>query len=274
MSGRKKLQSQCSSTDDSEDEATMRMLREATDQTLLTNAMYNEEKPAGSSASSDKPEASTSNSIIPSKCLRLFSLSTFVKQTFLLLGIPRAAASNVTGRKSQRYIEVDERLENDMQVTESMQNFMHKKLNQILETRIEFVEIEAPQTDQPADDSNDGFSLQLFSNSEPIVLSRESIAPVAAEKPTAHHRQKRPKNRKRTLPDEVAISEADKIRAAVVTPDHLQSEVAAWKDRSKPHKLHRYKEHASKTLYLVEPSTEFSAQRKKNNWSEGKIARK
>lgn len=43
----------------------MRMLREATDQTLLTNAMYNEEQPAGTSA--NKQTESSANSIIPSK---------------------------------------------------------------------------------------------------------------------------------------------------------------------------------------------------------------
>lgn len=168
---------------------------------------------------------------------------------------------------------MDERLENDMQVTESMQNFMHKKLNQILEKRIEFVEVEAPQSDQPdaQDDSNDGFSLQLFRNSEPIVLCRESLEPKAAEQQT---RQKRPKIRKRKQLDDEVVSEADKVRAAIVTTENLQSEVAKWADRSKPQKLYHYKEHSSKKLYLVEPDTEFTAQRKKNNWSDGKIARK
>lgn len=200
---------------------------------------------------------------------------------------PKKPVPNVSGRKSQRYIDVDERLENDMQVTESMQNFMHKKLNQLLMQRIEFVEVAPAKSKKPkadeADDQegDDEFSsLQLFKGSEPIVLRKQQIVvePVVASTKSEPVRQKKPKIRKRRLPEDreeaAASSEADRIKSAVVSSDSIQSEVSNWKIRSKPDREFKYVEHASKKLYLVEPDTEFTAQRKKNNWSENKIARK
>lgn len=173
-------------------------------------------------------------------------------------------------RKSQRYIEVDDRLTNDMQVTESMQNFMHKKLNQILENRIEFVEIASPVAkDDPTVDSYS--SVRLFRDSAPIVLEDPNTEPV---EPAI--KQKRHKKLKRRLASEdAAQSEADKLAASVVSEEDIKREVSAWKQRPKPHKHFEYAEHKySKQLHLKEPDNEFTQMRKKNNWSENKIARK
>lgn len=194
------------------------------------------------------------------------------------------------GRKSQRYLDVDERLENDMQVTASMQTYMHKKLHEILEQRIEFVD----QTDttaakissnqhEPDNAATTESSMRLFSDSaEPFVLRQDAATDegvdgdVVEQSAQPSVRQKRPKIRKRKvlIDDEVDVSEAEKLQQATVSTDDLKHEVSAWKQRSKPDRLIEYKEHASKILYRVEPDTEFTAKRKRNNWSDGKIARK
>lgn len=253
-----------SSTDDSDDdEATMKMLREATDQTLLTNDMFTDQI-----SSTTK----TNNGTGPRNA------SSSVKQTL-------ASLSSVSGgRRSQRYLDTDERLENDMQITESMQNFMHKKLNQLLEQRIEFVEIEEDQPaaatsaagDDPskADENVDVSVVRLFRDSEPIVLCDTTANYEASSN---HRRQKKAYIKKRRLPEEMDtdIDKAAKMQASLCTLDDINTEINGWKKAPKAHKLYNYREHrVSKQLYLVEPDTEFTAQRKKHNWSESKIARK
>lgn len=157
-----------------------------------------------------------------------------------------------------------------MQVTESMQNFMHKKLNQILEKRIEFVEIASLDTDDSPEHCQS--SVRLFRDSAPIILDEPS---VAAPEPSI--KQKRRKKLKRRLASEDVVQcEADKLSASVVTEKDIQLEVSSWRQRpAKPHKHFEYVAHKhTKQLHLKETVNEFTQLRKKNNWSENKIARK
>lgn len=157
-----------------------------------------------------------------------------------------------------------------MQVTESMQNFMHKKLNQILEKRIEFVEIASPvDGDDPPEDVTS--AVRLFRDSDPIVLDVPNTEPEPVVK------QKRRKKLKRRLANEDGVrNETEMLAASVVSEKDIEREVSAWKVRpQKPQRHFEYVAHKStKQLHLKEPENEFTKMRKKNNWNENKIARK
>lgn len=147
---------------------------------------------------------------------------------------------------------------------------MHKKLNQILEKRIEFVEIASSVEEVPSEDNTS--MVRLFRDSAPIVLDAEP-SNTGTE---AHVKQKRLKKRKRRLAiEDDDQNEADKLAASVVSKEDIQQEVSTWKEKSKPHKHFEYVAHKiTKQLHLKEPDNEFTQMRKKNNWSENKIARK
>lgn len=229
----------------------MQRLREATDSTLLTNAMF-------------KDDTGTKSDGL----LAITYITYDPKMTLIYLAAKCKEPPSQPARKSQRYIDVDERLENDMQVTQSMQNFMHKKLNQILEKRIEFVDVVVtPEVE--ADDDEFQSTVQLFRDSAPIVLktTEEESVPI---------KQKRRKKLKRRLASEDGQQiEEERLAAAAISVENLQHEVSSWTKSPNPKKHFEYVEHKStKILHLKEPDNEFTKQRKKNNWSENKIARK
>lgn len=174
-------------------------------------------------------------------------------------------------RKSQRFIEVDERLNNDMQVTESMQNFMHKKLNQIIEKRIEFVTIASPPVEERTTSDDVQPMVRLFRDSAPINLTEESNN----EPSTTATKQKRRKTIKRRFPEEDGLIEADRLAGVVVSTEDIQREVSAWTKPVNNKKLFEYVAHKyKKQLHVKEADNEFTSMRKKNNWSENKIATK
>lgn len=86
--------------------------------------------------------------------------------------------------------------------------------------------------------------------------------------------QIKPIIRKRLLEPDYLTKE-DKLRLASVDGNSIlqQSDVQSWKARPlKESKLFRYKE-KNGTMYPIDPDNEFTKARKKNNWSESKIAK-
>lgn len=166
--------------------------------------------------------------------------------------------------KSQRYVDATDKVFDDLQISESMQTFIYKKLSKILTDQIEFVEVKPRKVSKKEPKP----VVRLLSDTDPIVLRTDELC----TEPITKENRKRPYIGRRTVElDE--LSEKEKLEAATATPDHISADARRVERKPNDRNLYRYKDIQSK-LYLIEPDTEFTKLRKKNNWSESKIARK
>lgn len=154
-------------------------------------------------------------------------------------------------------------------MSESMQAFVYKKMSTILSANIEFVTVDdnfnTATTTSPS-------CVKLFRDTEPIRLDSDADAHQPKAPGRIVRLKRRRNNQKQIDPN---VSEADKIQASLIDQRQISSETSAWKDRTKKvaRNLYRYRDVNSK-LYLVEADNEFTKLRKKNNWTENRIARK
>lgn len=103
--------------------------------------------------------------------------------------------------------------------------------------------------------------IRLFSDCKEYVtrIVEEPSLTITPQKPYMR--------RKRANQDE--ISNSEKCRLSAVDLEFLANETRSWSTRSKAdHFLYKTKGGVN---YLVEPVTEFTVKRKKNNWDESKI---
>lgn len=166
--------------------------------------------------------------------------------------------------KSQRHIADDNERIDDLLIPEEVQKFVSKKLAKIIENRVEFVDIRGSDEAEHRTDN----TVQQISLLDNVVLSID----WADGETTKYNERKKQDIKKRKIPD-VDDSKADsvRIREAVIHLEDVSKEINNWKTRPKG-TVFEYHEKNGK-LYEVEPTTEFSAMRKRNNWNECKISR-
>lgn len=161
-------------------------------------------------------------------------------------------------------MDVTDKVVDDLKISESMQTFVYKKLSQILADQIEFVEVKPKKLSKKEPKP----IVRLLSDTDPIVLRGDELCTDTISK----KKQKRPHLGRRTVEvDE--LSEKEKLQAATATPADISADANRVERKANDRNLYRYKAIQSK-LYLIEQDTEFTKLRKKNNWSESKIARK
>ncbi|TDG43671.1 hypothetical protein AWZ03_009914 [Drosophila navojoa] len=225
------------SDSDDEDYAKLRLFAEATDHTLLRNDMYKKELTTASSPEASAPQA-----------------------------LP----------KSERYLaDQDAAPASDLQISKEMQTHLWGKLTAIIQNQVEYCEV---ISDQPtngslkAEKENAWFSqVKLLSNADCYVV--DDIEPKAGP-------QKRPTIKRRQLEDDKVQAKTDATLAAIaVDGDSILSgrDMQSWVPR-KPRKDKFFEYRATDALghklQAIEPTNEFTKQRRKNNWNETKIGQR
>lgn len=157
-----------------------------------------------------------------------------------------------------------------------MQDFVYKKLSERINESIEFVEVSTKMKNKDkhkiVEEAVTG--VRLLNDTDLIQhidyylnderLQTELIRQAATKKPEI--------KRRIIEPDE--LREDEKLKLSVMEGDEIlqQTETMAWKPKKIRYgKIFNYREKKS-VLYLQEPQNEFTALRKKNNWTECKIA--
>lgn len=149
-----------------------------------------------------------------------------------------------------------------------MQNYVAKKLSNLIGNQVQFVEIKSAVAEQQIQKEDNDFGIRLFSN---------SIAPLSALSPTEELQplvQSKKSTKKRKSVRDPSPDEATKISESAVDPEYIldKVEVRGWH-----HNESRLKKRLdcynlrNGQLFPVEPSNEFSALKKKNNWDCKKI---
>lgn len=183
-------------------------------------------------------------------------------------------STSPTAQNSQRYIDHED-IEEDLKISQPMQDFVYKKLSKRINESIEFVEVLTKKKNKDkhkaVDEAaggvrllNDTDIIQRIDYLDDERLQTELIGQVAPKKPMI--------KRRIIEPDELA--EDEKLKLSVIEGDKIlqQTETKAWKPKkNRPDKVFYYREKKS-VSYLQEPQNEFTALRKKNNWTESKIA--
>lgn len=169
---------------------------------------------------------------------------------------------SIPPQKSQRYLDLDGD-ETDLKVPKTMQDFVYKKMSKTIENSIEFVQL----PDEKPKKRKETFKVKLLNDTDPIQHYESNFSEFTPIK------QVKPEIKMRVIEHD-QVSETDKFRMAAVDGNEiiLQKETKDWKQKKiKPDKFYRYKE-KNNLLYLIEAENEFTKLRKKNNWSESKIA--
>lgn len=172
----------------------------------------------------------------------------------------------VNSQKSQRYVEHDE-IEADLNVSKSMQDFVYKKMSKKIGDSIEFVEI-CPKSTKKRKKDDVGNCVRLLKDTAPI--KHIDFMPESLTNPTVGKKLEV----KRRIVEPDGYDDDEKLKMVSVDGEQIlkQTETKGWKSKKiKPNKLFNYHEKNS-VLYYIEPSNEFTALRKKNNWTESKIA--
>jgi hypothetical protein len=166
----------------------------------------------------------------------------------------------VAPTKSQRYLEGEAtEAKNDIFVPQAMQKFIANRMSELISNSIKFVETSEDREPVVVDISG---GVRLLSDAPDYIKDEEPATTLPQIKPPAT------KSRKRKIEDALNTTSPESV---VVDADHLRSkaETKAWTNRPTAATFH-YKAKKG-NLYLVEPETEFTAARKKNNWDESKI---
>lgn len=178
-------------------------------------------------------------------------------------------AAPVKQLKSQRHIDHDE-IEADLNVPKSMQDFIYKKMAKKIADSIEFVET-VPKKEKKRKQNGNATNeccVRLLKDTDPITKIE-----VELDVPLESNKRPKLKIKRREVEADV-YSHEEKIKMAAIDAERIlqQTDTKGWKSKKpKSHKLFEYRAKKS-VLNLVEPTNEFSALRKKNEWNESKIA--
>lgn len=171
--------------------------------------------------------------------------------------------------KSQRYIEEgDENKGTDFNLPESMQNFLAKKLTEILKNQYEFHDIST--NSKPSKDKN------IYKNRVKLLRGDNCyVKPYEEFSYDIKGPDKKPTIKKRILDTESDnCKKEDQYKSVVVDGDYILSgaEVKMWaKKKERKNKIFYYKMSSHGALHEKEAINEFTELRRKNKWNENKI---
>lgn len=182
---------------------------------------------------------------------------------------PAQNNSSAVSLKSERHIDFSDDHENSLFVSKSMQDHIWKKLLNLIDSRIVYVE--------PSDTDDDEQSLKkkkrkkvrggvrLLSGFDEYINAEDpSYEPIVQIKPTIGRKQV----------EKLELNSNEMLAQCAIDHETIISakETVHWK-RPKHEKVTHFRE-KNKVLYLVEPPSEFTKIRNKNQWAESKIKRK
>lgn len=162
--------------------------------------------------------------------------------------------------KSQRVLDETENIfQSEINVSSTMQQFIGNKLSKIIDSKIEFVQMNGKSL--KAEDDEEVDNLRLFSDTKETVKYIDGPDFVENRKKVAIKRRKVDKN--------VEPTEDEKIQRAAIDETGIKDEIKAWTKKPKRQPF-EYK-NVKGTAYLREPTNEFTKARNKNGWGESKI---
>ncbi|KAL5275354.1 hypothetical protein ACFFRR_001322 [Megaselia abdita] len=144
---------------------------------------------------------------------------------------------------------------------EETKDFMHKKLSNIISEQFEFT---ISTLNDPHTDTKYRNRVKLLSDCKTGVQAYEDIVEEFIGP------KKKPDIKRRKVEPEY-LSKEERLKASVINAETLLEDKIF--EKPKQEITYKYKTGKDGTCHFLEPNTEFTTLRKKNNWSEKKISR-
>jgi hypothetical protein len=160
--------------------------------------------------------------------------------------------------KSQRYLDEEENVfHSELNVSETMKNFIGKKMSSLIEKEVEFVTVKEQKINCETKDR-----VKLLKGCKQALKLEDPVDDTVREKVEI--------KRRKVDGNEDKIKESKKLSLASTDITKIQQEISLY-DKKVKHKPFSFKSASDGKCYLQEPPNEFTAARKKNNWDESKI---
>jgi len=160
--------------------------------------------------------------------------------------------------KSQRHLDSTENiLQSDLNVSESMKQFIGKRMSKLIDESIEYVDIKSRIKEDPEENC-----VRLLKGINECITSEEI---------SSDNIQQRKAPIKRRIVDPDDLKESSKVKKASTDIDKISQEVNQWWNERNRHKVIRYRKAKDDKCHMIEESNEFLKSRSKNGWNESKI---
>ncbi|XP_055374896.1 uncharacterized protein LOC129607747 [Condylostylus longicornis] len=168
---------------------------------------------------------------------------------------------------SQRYLENQCFEQDHLKISETMQEFVAKKLSNMIENKFEFVELPPIKKVKKS---------QSFVNGVKLLTECDSFINPEKSDIIELYTKKKPLIKRRKFDSDPSenLSHLEKIKLAVIDPQCVinKEDIRHWNERKK-FRVYHYKGISGSPFQFVEPDNEFTILRRKNNWNLKKISR-
>ncbi|KAL5275358.1 hypothetical protein ACFFRR_001322 [Megaselia abdita] len=205
------------------------------------------------SSDSDSDDENLKN-ILQAVDTNLLNNSLFIKKTDV-----EQTQDQEVKLKSQRYLNED--VSDWLNISQETKDFMHKKLSNIISEQFEFT---ISTLNDPHTDTKYRNRVKLLSDCKTGVQAYEDIVEEFIGP------KKKPDIKRRKVEPEY-LSKEERLKASVINAETLLEDKIF--EKPKQEITYKYKTGKDGTCHFLEPNTEFTTLRKKNNWSEKKISR-
>lgn len=159
--------------------------------------------------------------------------------------------------KSQRYLDEEENVfKSELNVSESMKEFIAKKMSLLIEKEVEFVNVKA-KVKNPATNE----SVKLLKGCKQ-ALKEDPVEEIVQTKVEI--------KRRKTDDNGSELKESSKVQLASTDISKIQKEISYYDSKTK-HQPYSFKTANDGKSYMQEPPNEYTKARKKNNWNESMI---
>lgn len=170
----------------------------------------------------------------------------------------RKEVAKTESLKSQRYLDEEENVyQSEINISETMKEFIAKKMSNLIKNRIEFVTIKEQKIKN--DDVKD--RVKLLKGCKQTIKCTEDPAEEVIRKKVEIKRRK---------VEEDGMKESEKLCIAATSILKIQKEISFYENKTR-HKPFNFKLASDNKYNLQEPPNEFTSTRKRNNWDESKI---
>lgn len=161
--------------------------------------------------------------------------------------------------KSQRYLDEEENVyQSEINISETMKNFIAKKMSSLIEKEVEFVTIK----EQKIENLEIKGCVKLLKGCKQALKCEDPVDEIIRNKVEV--------KRRKIDGNKDNMKESKKLSLASTDLIKIQQEVKFHENKIR-HKSFNFKTASDGKCYLQEPPNEFTAARKKNNWDESKI---
>lgn len=160
--------------------------------------------------------------------------------------------------KSQRYLDEENVFHSEINVPETMKNYIYKKMSDNIDKEIEFIDVKRRKKEFK---EKDDCCVKLLSGFDTFISDNDPADQLIKQQKVLI---------KRKVIEDNNEKESDKIRSAVISINEIEKEVNSWSEENKKPAFN-FKTTSDGKSHYQEPFNEYTEARRRNNWNESMI---